>query len=591
MIEIYDRSRGEYLDANTSTTQLKPSLVSVDCDVSLDDLLEEDEYPYPLHYLQDGKRYMLDYVNSSKESFRKTCEQRQHADNILKEIEKLQDTLKEKMCLTYRPSLKSIPDEPVCQVQNKETLVSSTIQMKNTLSLVRPTNAAQLAVMQMLLSSIHLVLKTSGLRNSWKDDRAGNPSHSENPENPKNPENPDNMPDDDMEEEIFDNLRSIMRPSILLANKMSNVIMDRDRMKIADVAQIMLDNRIDTDDKIDKDAILPTQFTLTVNQMINDVNAGFINIDSKVIKNGAKPIDIKEPTIEDDIPYYKDKNVATPDEIREDEIHKKFPSAVEISPISKNRPLSIRKFNRKVTEPIQPMVSIKIPYKKDDRRLDARKWKRWLKKKKQISNREKAMIMDVNKVNDEGRLYTPVMPFRERNFKERNAISEPCYTPSLLHQPNAIPCSGISETYWNDDGIEVLWPPKITIRPRQCHNHYMRSKYETINLGGNKMWNAALSYCPLLQNCYGNKNNNNNLYSSIGYNAFHKGCNHRDMYYCLHLSNISIHNGQMGCCHRVNSCPMWNDGCCGRSQSYYWTNGNLYFTHPWSCWHFSRCNY
>lgn len=55
-------------------------------------------------------------------------------------------------------------------------------------------------------------------------------------------------------------------------------------------------------------------------------------------------------------------------------------------------------------------------------------------------------------------------------------------------------------------------------------------------------------------------------------------------YYYPHLNNID--NVRMGCYHCNDSCPVWdNNQHCGRDRSYYWTKGNLYFTHPWTSEH------
>jgi len=600
IIEPDDEGRGETVDVNTSTTQLNPHVISVDCDACLDDF-EEDEYScqLPLQYRQDSTQYMLDYDgNNSKDTFRKTCEQRRHADNILKEIVELQDTLKETMCLTYgndETSLRSISDESSCQVQNTEPFVTSMIQAKDKLSLIRPTNAAQLAVMQMLLSSIHLVLKASSLKDTWREECTLEKSD-------------DIMPDDEGEEEILDNLRDMIRPSILLANKISSVITDGDRMKIADVTQIMIDKRCDIDNK---DAMLPRQITLTLNQMINGDAKITTEFSSTIINSEAQPsaIEIKEAT--DIVPENHNKIDNEPknlhnenyDEIDKEARHLGAVKAVaEVISVNKDEePPPMEPI--KAIEPIKPVepvkpepIELKKPVRiscdkkivdKIDKKLEAKKRKRWLKKKRKLGKVVKADKEELKKIQDNGRFFTSVMPWKEIR-ETKKAISEPCCRPYVLCQPAAIPCPGIRRTCW-DDGIEVLWPPKITIRSTQCHNHCMRSKYEPVSLCANKMWNVSFSYVqPLLQNCYGTKNANS--YSPVGSNAFYRGCHYRDTYYCVHLSSIGIHNGQAGCCHRVNSCPMWNDGCCGKSRSYYWTNGNLYFTHPWSWWHFPQYN-
>ncbi|TGZ56193.1 Signal transducer and activator of transcription 2 [Temnothorax longispinosus] len=63
-----------------------------------------------------------------------------------------------------------------------------------------------------------------------------------------------------------------------------------------------------------------------------------------------------------------------------------------------------------------------------------------------------------------------------------------------------------------------------------------------------------------------------------------------DAKYCYpHLNNID--NVRMGYYHCNDSCPVRNSNQhCGRDRSYYWTKGNLYFTHPWTSEHLLRHN-
>lgn len=61
-------------------------------------------------------------------------------------------------------------------------------------------------------------------------------------------------------------------------------------------------------------------------------------------------------------------------------------------------------------------------------------------------------------------------------------------------------------------------------------------------------------------------------------------CKNNAKYYYPHLNNID--NVRMGYFHCNDSCPVRdNNQHCGRDRSYYWTKGNLYFTHPWTSEH------
>ncbi|XP_018402596.1 PREDICTED: uncharacterized protein LOC108779637 [Cyphomyrmex costatus] len=63
-----------------------------------------------------------------------------------------------------------------------------------------------------------------------------------------------------------------------------------------------------------------------------------------------------------------------------------------------------------------------------------------------------------------------------------------------------------------------------------------------------------------------------------------------DTKYCYpHLNNID--NVRMRYYHCNDICPVWNNNQqCGRDRSYYWTKGNLYFTHQWTSEHLLRYN-
>lgn len=66
-------------------------------------------------------------------------------------------------------------------------------------------------------------------------------------------------------------------------------------------------------------------------------------------------------------------------------------------------------------------------------------------------------------------------------------------------------------------------------------------------------------------------------------------CKNDTKYYHPYLNNID--NVQMGYYHCNDSCSVWNNNQhCGRDRSYYWTKGNLYFMHPWTSEHLLRYN-